>query len=194
MRLLIVPRWSGTPASDWYPWLVRSVTPAGVFNDVTIGDMPHPSCPTIDSWPAKLAELLATAAPDGTMLVGHSVGCQAILRFLAQRPPLGQSRPATKFHGLLCVAGWWSVDRPWDSILPWIEDPYDVAQARAAVGRVEVLLSDNDPFTSDHEQTRRVWQERMGASVRVISSAKHFNAVEEPVVLERILALAQPLL
>ena len=42
-------------------------------------------------------------------------------------------------EGVLLVAGWWDVDKPWESIVPWIETPVDLARVRAAARRFVVL-------------------------------------------------------
>ena len=49
--------------------------------------------------------------------------------------------------------------------------------------RCVVLVSTNDPFTADAAETRRLFEERLGAEVRIHEGAKHFNASEEPAVL-----------
>jgi hypothetical protein len=52
-----------------------------------------------------------------------------------------------------------------------------------------VLLSDNDPFTRDAEETRRRFVEALGAHVQIVAGRQHFNASEEPAVLDTILRL-----
>jgi len=100
MSVLIVPRWGGTGADDWYPWLR-----AKLDVPTTVARLrPEPGAPTIK---ASVGELRRVAPPDtlaGTLLVGHSVGCQALLRYVASLP-LG-----TNVGGLVAVAGWFSVD------------------------------------------------------------------------------------
>ncbi|HLM74911.1 MAG TPA: alpha/beta hydrolase [Polyangiaceae bacterium] len=181
-RLRIVPRWGGNPESDFYPWLARVLaerSPAP-FDDVRALAMPEPSLPTIDGWVGRLSTDLGAdlgTAPE-TVLVAHSVGCQALLRYLASLPE------GVKYRGALLVAGWLSIDKPWESIRPWLETSPDLARARAAVGDLIVLLSDNDPFTADYQENKRAWEERADARVIVAPGAKHFNAAEEPAVLD----------
>lgn len=170
-RILVVPRWSGTQESDWYPWLRGHV-------EIEVSPLrPTPDAPEIEPSVAELRSRLQE--PRETLFVGHSVGCQVVLRTLAA---LG--RPA---DGVLLVAGWWTVDEPWDSIRPWIDTP--VETERIIADRMRVLLSDNDPFTADYETTRRLFERRVGATVEIHPGAKHFNGAEEPAVLEAIRAL-----
>lgn len=186
-RLCVIGRWGARPDKDWYPWLRKeletSQTPP--FSEIDIPHLPDPDAPTIDGWSGALPSFLPPAARPDTLLVGHSVGCQAILHFLAQTsdlPPLG---------AVLLVAGWWTVDRPWDSIRPWLDASHDFPAIRKAAPSIHVLLSDNDPFTADHLTTQSLFQERLGAKVSLVSGAKHFNAPQEPAVLDAILSLAK---
>ena len=182
-RLCIIPRWGGGPDSDHYPWLRRELTARGRFAEILSPEMPTPGEPTVTAWPARIAEVLGHD-PDAlarTVLLGHSVGCQAVLRFLATLPA------GTHVAGALLLAAWFWVDNPWPSLVPWTETPLDLAAARAACPRFVAVISDNDPFTSDHAANQRALTERLGAEVRVIPGAKHFNAPEEPAVLHTLL-------
>ncbi len=179
--LLIVPRWAGKPDSDFYPWLEAQLRESpGAFSSVRTLDMPEPSVPTLEAWGGALAQAAGSAPAPATVLMGHSVGCQTVLRYLATLPP-GQV-----IEGALLVAGWWDVDKPWDTLLPWIQTPVDLERVRAAARRFVVLLSDNDPFTSDHAGNRRLWEERLGAQVVLVPGARHFNAAQEPAVLDAL--------
>ena len=84
------------------------------------------------------------------------------------------------------VASRWDVDEPWPSILPWQSLGHDAEHIHAALGRPLVLLSDDDPFTSDWRRNRDEWVERLDADVRVHPGAKHFNAARESAVLAAI--------
>ena len=179
-RVLVVPRWSGTAASDFYPWLERELARRAPGVRLEVAPLlPAPDRPEIEA----CLEALADLAPARTLLLGHSVGCQVLLRRLARLPD-GVRAPA-----LLCTAGWWTVDRPWDTLRPWIETPFEHARAAARCERIEVLLSDDDPFTHDTAETGRVFAERLGARIQIAPGRRHFNAPEEPAVLEAVLRL-----
>ena len=185
-RLCIIPRWGGGPDHDFYPWLRASLQAEQppVFSPILSPHMPSPGTPTIAAWVERIAEVLndpPTEQADRlahTVLMGHSVGCQAVLRYLASLPP------QVELAAAIYVAGWFSVDRPWDSILPWMHTPLDFAAARQRARRHIVLLSDNDPFTADHQATATLFQERLGATVVLAPGRRHFNDREEPAVLQ----------
>ncbi|MBT8493665.1 MAG: alpha/beta hydrolase [Deltaproteobacteria bacterium] len=172
-RLVLAPRWSGTAAHDWYPWL------DGQLDDQLVVISPDdPDNPEVERWPKRIAEILS-ADPDAlaeTVLIGHSVGCQAILRAAAQLN--GGVVPAT-----LLVAGWWAVDEPWESILPWMEPPGPLGEIASRLGTVRVLISTDDPFTADYRSNAEHWRNRLGAEVEIVADARHFNQRHEPSVL-----------
>jgi predicted alpha/beta hydrolase family esterase len=183
MSLYLVPRWGGAPTSDFYPWLASELE-ARQLDRPTALAMPTPDEPTIEAWVAAIGDALPRdpGALARTVLVGHSVGCQAILRWLSRLPD------GVSVRGVLCVAGWWTVDRPWPTLRPWIDTSFDVGRVRVASARLVTLLSDDDPFTADFGANQRAWEERVGAQVHVVPGAKHFNAGVEPAVREALLA------
>lgn len=178
-RIVLVPRWAGTGESDFTPWLREQV---GV-TVTTVPLLPTPGAPEVG--PTTDAVLLALGddpeALAATVVMGHSVGAQAAMRALAR---LGVGR---KVRGLLCVAGWWSVDAPWGALLPW-QEPFAFERARAAAVSTKVLLSDADPYTADAGATARLFEERLGAEVVLVPGAKHFNATPQPEVLAALRA------
>lgn len=185
-RLIVIPRWAGGPGNDWYPWLRRELEalPSQPFAPVVTAAMPDPGEPTIAAWVDRVRQLLGTDPAEiaRTVLVGHSVGCQAALRALAELPE------GAHVDGVLCVAGWFWTDAPWDSLSPWIETPFDLVRVKSAAGRrIVVMMSDNDPHTSDWRANDAAWRDRLGASVVVVPGVRHFNGERYPIVLQTLL-------
>lgn len=192
-RVVIVPRWAGGATDDWYPWIREQLRldPGGELR-VEIVELPNPDAPVIDQCVAELTSKLGAELEDlrSTILVGHSVGCQALLRYLAELTPSPASASSSSAgvevgpERLLCVAGWWTIDEPWPSIRPWIDTSLDLPRLRAnTAGGVTVLLSDDDPFTRDWRENKATWEQRLDADVRVASGGRHFNGAQEPGVL-----------
>jgi len=185
MRIGVVPRWGGSQDDEWYAWMRRELG----AHDVRVAALrPSPGAPEIAACVAEIKRVVGAdpAALAETVLVGHSVGCQAVLRFLETLEP-----PA-RVAGVLCVAGWFWVDEPWETIRPWIDTPLDRARVREAAGTTHVLLSDDDPYTSDHEANARQWRNALGAEVTVVGGGRHFNRAREPEVLAALRGLLPP--
>jgi len=145
--------------------------------------MPNPNEPTIEGWvPLVLAALGNATAASETILVGHSVGCMAAMHALAEDD-------APQVRALVGVAGWFTVDEPWASIRPWIDAPLDTAAVCAHTKRIEIIVSDNDPFTADDVATAARFRDALGATVTTAAGAAHLNRSEEPIVLATIRGL-----
>lgn len=184
-RVLLVPRWSGTAESDWYPWLARELAARAPGVRLEVAPLrPEPGAPEIEPCVEACLEALTGADASRTLLVGHSVGCQVAMRALARLPD-GVRVPA-----LLCVACWWTVDQPWETLRPWIDTPFDHARAAARCARSEVLLSDDDPYTRDFEETGRRYALALNAQIKIALGRRHFNAAEEPDVLAALVRFA----
>ena len=78
-RVFIVHGWSGSPYKDWIPWLKSELQTRGF--EAYAPEMPDPDEPDIAEWVHMLK--MSVGKPDrNTFFVGHSIGCQTILRFL----------------------------------------------------------------------------------------------------------------
>jgi predicted alpha/beta hydrolase family esterase len=96
-RAIVVHGWDDNPKGSWFPWLKRELEKRGF--EVLVPRMPHPHRPTIKDWVKTLS--LVVGKPDNqTIFVGHSIGCQTILRYLARLPSKQSVR------GVVLVAPW----------------------------------------------------------------------------------------
>jgi len=122
-RVIIIHGYKSFPADCWFPWLQGVLQQA--HSQVRIPLLPLPTAPSIERWvPAVLDELHGDLSH--TILLGHSVGCQAILRAIERLPA------NTVLAGLILVAGWLVLDpaqlqKPGrgERTKSWIETPLD---------------------------------------------------------------------
>lgn len=183
----IVPRWSGNKHSDWYDWFDDQVS-ARFGATVTALDMPHWNAPAIEEATAFLVKQIPFL-DESVLLVGHSVGCQAILRFLQKRKT---ENPAIRVGGVLLVAAWFGVDESWDTVMPWLDNEnLDYPLLRDRISQKRVLVSDNDPFTSAYARNADLWRERLEAEVTICPQRAHFNQAIEPDVLAEFTLMMQ---
>lgn len=181
-RIYVIPRWGNTSHDEWYPWLKEELQNTSKFESVEVLDMPQPNVPIIKNWTEYLRQKIGNSTHElsKTYLVGHSIGVQAILRYLATLPS------SIKIPGILGVAAWWKIDQPWDSVKPWLETPLDLSRVKSMVNQTLILISDNDPITHDWKKNKTDWEKKLDAKVQVIHGAEHFREQVEFPVLEAI--------
>ena len=172
-RVFIVHGWDGSPENNWMSWLGLRLQDKGV--EAHVLHMPNAADPKMGEWVAFLAN--AVVNPDAnTYLVGHSLGCQTILRYLES---LGEGEI---IGGALLVAGFFTIKKEVmfgdaSRVLgPWVNSKIDLSAARSHAKRFVLMLSDNDPYIplSDSEIFRR----ELGSKIIIMPGAGHFSASE----------------
>lgn len=173
-RIYIFPRYSGNESSDWYQQAISDLYASDEEISCTVLNLPNWDKPD----PAEFLSFIKTRMSvddlnENSYFIGHSVGCQAALLFLDF---LAKAHTGFKIGGFLCIAGWWTVDKPWEQLKFWIDQPNDFDKIKEVCNNnISCLLSDNDPFTSDTFSNQKEWEEKLNAKVTVIPNAKHFN-------------------
>src|SRR3989344_2380853 len=130
VRVYIVHKWDGLPSSNWYPWLKKELEQRGF--QVIVPAMPDTEQPVIEKWVGYLSFELKN--PDESVyLIGHSIGCQTIMRYLENLP-----KPH-KLAGVLFVSGWFTLKQEklkeeGEEIMaiakPWLETSIDTNKVR----------------------------------------------------------------
>jgi predicted alpha/beta hydrolase family esterase len=146
-RAFIIHGYQGYPEEAWLPWLKSELEKTGY--DASLPRMPNPDAPVISDWIGFISGLVGE--PDtGTVLVGHSIGGQAVIRYLEI---LGASGKAVGITVLVATIfpSWPAPGDPAgkidDKVLtPWFTTGVDPAKVRKAAGRCTVILSDDDPY------------------------------------------------
>jgi predicted alpha/beta hydrolase family esterase len=171
-KIIIVHRWEGQSHGDWYPWLRQELEKLGY--EVQVPDMPDTDVPVINKWVNKLSEVVGT--PDiNTYLVGHSIGCQTILRYLETiNTPIG---------GVVFVAPWFALDNLEDEEVkqiakPWIETPINFEHIKTVTPSVKALLSSSEPYGCIKENTQ-ILEEKLNAKVFILENKGHFTEDDE---------------
>lgn len=178
-RIFIIHRWDGSPSKDWLPWVKAEMEKKGF--EVIVPEMPNAEEPKIEEWVPFLAKLV-NDVDENTFFIGHSIGCQTIMRYLESSYP-------KKVGGIIFVAPWFNLinleDEESKAIArPWLETSIDLEKVRSATDNITVFMSDNDPFVplSDKE----IFQEKLGAKVIVEKNKGHFNQKTFPEIIETI--------
>lgn len=187
-RVFIVHMWDGSPKDGWYGWLKKELEARGF--SVHVPTMPNTSAPKIKSWVAHLSKIVG--APDeNTFFVGHSIGCQAILRYLETLPP------DKKVGGAVFVAGWFTLKNLETKAeqriaKPWLETPIDFKKVTRHTKKFVAILSDNDPVVP--LENKKLFETKLGARTIVQHNKGHFTAddgaLKLPILLQSLLKIA----
>ncbi|OGM98266.1 MAG: hypothetical protein A2915_04070 [Candidatus Yanofskybacteria bacterium RIFCSPLOWO2_01_FULL_41_34] len=190
-RVLIIHGWGGWPNEEWLVWLKNELETRGF--EVMIPEMPDTDKPTIKSWLRKLSEVVGLT-DENTYFVGHSIGCQAIMRYLEQLPD------DQKVGGVVFVAGWFNLtDGVWDETYTreiadeWINTPIDFEKTKQHTNNFVLIASDNDPYVSLINS--ELFRNNLNAKIIVLKNKGHISeedgVVELSVVLEELLKMAE---
>ena len=183
-KVYIIHGWGGYSEEGWFPWLKKELEAKGF--EATVFEMPESQIPKIETW-VKYLEDNIQDPDEETVLVGHSIGCQTILRYL-EKLPLG-----VKVGKLILVAPWFVISNLKEEELPvakpWEEIPIDEKNVLShVISRIVAIFSDNDPFVSSSNQ--EIFSKEYEAEIIVQHKKGHFfgnDGVNElPVVLEKI--------
>lgn len=191
-RVFIVHGWGGNPEESWFPWLKKELEAKGF--EVFVPELPNPAHPRIDAWVTKLAEVVST--PDEkTYLVGHSMGCQTIARYL-ERLSDGQ-----KIGGAVFVAGFFkrltnledTVDER-ETEKHWMDTPLDFGKVASHLPKSVAIFSDNDPWVPLDNQDD--FRDKLGSEIIVEHKKGHFSGGDDqifelPIVLEKIVDISK---
>mgnify|MGYP001601717696 FL=1 len=151
--------------------------------------MPHAEMPVISKWIKKLEETIKSLDKD-TFFIGHSIGCQTIMRYLEKQPE------KTKIGGALFVAGWFNLTDLEENEIsianPWINTSINFNKIKSMLNNLTVLLSSNEPYGYVNENAK-AFKEQLGAKVIILKNRGHFadddNCFELPEALKEIISL-----
>lgn len=179
-RVFIIHGWSGSPQEAWLVWLKTELEKSDI--QVEVLAMPHPDTPEIEAWVGHLSRAVGEA-DENTFFVGHSIGVQAILRYL-ERLPAGK-----KVGGMVSVAGWFNLKNlsQTDQLIaqPWVETRIDVQRVRQHCSKFVSIFSDDDQVVP--QENLRWFEERLGAKIILEHSQGHFDAATKlPAALQAL--------
>ncbi len=190
-RVFIVHCWGGNPKYAWYPWVKEELEKENI--KVKVLKMPHTQKPKMKEWVKKLGEVVGI--PDeNTILIGHSIGCQTILRYLESL------QKKVKVRGIILVAGFYTLNKERLAnneehaiINPWLTTPIDHAKVREHTKEIIAILSDTDPWVP--LENKGLLKKKLGAEVIVERGCGHFseedNCKELPIVVQKVLAMRE---
>jgi predicted alpha/beta hydrolase family esterase len=182
-KVYLIHGWGETSKSlPWFNWLTEELTKKGFF--VETFDMPDSENPKIENWVGYLEKKISPEKIDNqTYFVGHSIGCQTILRFIEK---LHRHK---KIAGCVFVAGWFDLinlePEEMEIAHPWINSEIHFGRILDHCNNFLALFSDNDPYV--HLDEVEKFKNNLDAKIIIKNNKNHFeNETSIPEILEFI--------
>jgi len=188
-KIYLVHCWDGTSSDGWYPWLEEKI------NDQNIKlikfDMLNTANPKIEEWVDYLNSKVDLLNEE-TYFIGHSIGCQTILRYL-------ETKEITKIGGILFVAPWLDLlpeaiedEDSYNTAQPWINTPIDFEKVKQFTNNISCIFSDNDYFVSIEQE--KEFRNKLNAKTVIVNNKGHISQDDDVYELQEILDLTQKML
>ncbi|MFH1376623.1 MAG: alpha/beta hydrolase [Candidatus Woesearchaeota archaeon] len=188
-RFIIIHGWDGNSEEPMLKWFKEKIKKKG-FN-VSVPEMPNSAEPKIEEWVQKIKEVVQEPNSE-TNFIGHSVGCQGILRYLES------INPKFKVGRLILIAPWMylnekTIEEEGEEVKeiarPWMETPIDWNKIKEHLEEKPIcIFSDNDPYVPLSNEN--LFKEKIGAEVVIEHNKGHFtvsDGVEKlPIILKYI--------
>lgn len=182
---VIVHGYKAKPETNWKPWLKAHLEEIGF--EVDIPAMPNTDHPEATEWALKLAETVGEPNED-VYLVGHSLGCITILRYL-------ESLAANQTVGAcVLIAGFGEKFEKYqgghDS---FFDHELDWEKIKTHCPHFIAIHSDDDPGVDSAQL--ELFKQKLGAKTILTHGMGHFASAdgvfEVPIVLEQIVSFAK---
>lgn len=141
--------------------------------------LPNPFFPKIEEWVPFLSGVVKEA-DEHTYFVGHSTGCQTILRYL-------ESLPANvKIGGAILVAPFLELyDLEKEFMKPWLETAIDFEKIKLHADNIVTIFSENDFMVPI--KNKELFEKSLSAKAVVVKNYNHFITMKElPLVLKEV--------
>lgn len=181
-KIYIVHCWDGSKEDGWYPWLDKELS-----NDKNIVyrfDMPDTENPKINEWVNFLDEQV-DFLDDKTYFIGHSIGCQTIMRYL-------QTKDVCNIGGILFVAPWLDLldyaiedEESYNTAKPWLTETIDFDKIKKFTNNIYCIFSDNDYFVSLEQKGK--FEKLLNANTIIVSGKGHISQDDNVCELKEIL-------
>ncbi len=178
-RVYIIHGYTGYPDKNWFPWLKSELEKLGVSTEVPA--MPNTNEPKLEEWLPYLQKTIGTPDED-KYLVGHSLGCPTILRYLES---LDENQ---EVGGALLVAGFAEPLPHLPELDSFTASVWKDNHIRSRTKQLTILNSDDDEavpfFNAEHVR------DRFNAKLVTVHDAGHINEKagfkEVPFVLKEL--------
>lgn len=181
-KVFLVHGWGGSSNGDWFPWMKEELEKKNI--KIKAFDMPNTEHPKIEEWVKHLQENINSDEIDeDTYFIGHSIGCQTIMRYLEKL------HKHKKVGGCIFVAGFFELlglnSKELSIAHPWMTQQIHYDRILDHCTNFLCIFSDDDPYV--HLEEAEKFKERLGAKILIAKKRGHFNESVEPLILRETL-------
>ena len=179
-KVLIIHGWDGNPEEPLHQYLKKTLEELGY--EVTVPLMPDPERPIIKDWIEKIEEVLDDSYE---IVIGHSIGCQAALRFLESL------ESDLIIPNVILIAPWMKLDQQTieeegeevvEIAKPWMETPIDFEKVLKRISKVTAIFSDNDPYVPLDQS--HFFHDNLNAEIIIEKNQGHFTETDNFIKLQ----------
>ncbi|MBT3293447.1 serine hydrolase family protein [Candidatus Peregrinibacteria bacterium] len=136
-RFFLIHGWGGHPNTGWQPWLSACLESKG--HEVKMLKMPNTDSPRLTEWVQMIEE--AIGEPDEScILVGHSLGCISIVRYLERL------KDNQKIGGAVLVSSFYEdLGDGYEEINEFIKNEADWELVKIRSNNFSIIHSEDDP-------------------------------------------------
>ncbi|MEI7632208.1 MAG: alpha/beta hydrolase [bacterium] len=178
-RVFIIHGYTGYPDKNWFPWLKNELEKLGL--EVAVPAMPNTNAPKLEEWLHHLKQTVGTPNKE-TYLIGHSLGCPTILRYLESLDD-GQT-----IGGAILVAGFAEPLPHLPELDSFTVRSWNDEKVKRGTSKLAIINSDNDEAVP-YFNGERV-RDRFNAELLTVHNMGHINEKagikEVPFVLGKI--------
>jgi len=185
-RVILIHGWEGEPEKEWRPWLKKELTLQGF--EVIVPAMPDTNNPSMAKWVSHLGSVVPNPDQD-TYIIGHSLGCVTILRYLET---LEENQ---NIGGAILVAGF-GKDLEYKGykgeLSSFFEKPIDWEKIKKHCTKFIAINSKDDKFVSI--ENNKLFVEKLNAKSIVQDGMGHYSGgdgfSELPIVRDLLLEIS----
>lgn len=185
-RAFLIHGWEGYPQEGWRPWLKKELEQRDF--EVIVPAMPDTVTPIMGKWVPYLSEIIGNPN-EQTFLVGHSLGCVTILRYLETL------KDDQIVGGAILVAGF-GHDLEYEEykgeLSSFFKTTLDWEKIRKHCKKFVAIHSEDDPWVS--VKHNKLFQEKLSAKSIIQQGMKHYSGgdgiTELPIVLSELLEMS----
>lgn len=181
----IVHGWSGSPDNGFKPWIKKELEARGYV--VVSPQMPDTDTPKMETWLPFLQNLIQHPDEE-TILIGHSMGGAAVLRYLETLPEGIQIKKAVLVTPVVDAIKDMSEEEK-SIAKPWLETPLDFEKIKRSAKEIIGFFSDNDKYIP--LESEKLLREKCGAKTVIEHQKGHYSnsdgTEEVPQILHSII-------